>query len=1189
MRATGGGFDAPAAIHQVVRVESGFGYGVVDADLHVFEDRGPVYLLAEHSPHPAAHTAWLLAQPSRLLNARFQVVAFTGRAQEQAELAGWRDAAGPRLSARWLHAPGGQGKTRLAAEFAGQSVAAGWKVVTAVHGPGSILPPPGSQDMRIGQAIGLLLIVDYADRWPVSHLTWLFSNALLHRPTPTRLLLLGRSAHPWPAVRATLHDLEADTCDQLLRPLPGGLNLGERERMFTVARDCFAAHYDITDPAVITPPGPLTHPSFGLVLTLHVAALAAVDAHASGVRPPADAEGLSAYLLDRERRHWTRLYENRVEGLDFQTPPGAMARTVFTAALTGATTYHQGTAILGRLKPQLHPDQLLADHTSCYPPADQGAVLEPLYPDRLAEDFLALTLPGHAVTAYPAAAWAAPTTVTLASHERDGSPPAYAARLITFLAAAAGPGRWPHVASHLAAILRADPLLAIAAGGGALSTLAAITNIDMTVLEAIESHLPRGTHVDLDLGIAALTQRLTDHRLATATDPATRALLYATLSWRFINAGLHVQALAPAEEAVTIYRRLSEADPAAYLPRLEASLQRLAIVLWKVGRPEDALAPAEEAVAIRRRLAEANPAAHLRALAGSLNILGQQLSGVGRREDALATGEEAVAIYRQLAEASGVVDFGLAESLNNLGLWQSDLGRGEDALEAADEATGIYRRLAEAYPAAHLPGLAASLNNLGNRLSLTGRPEDALAPAEEAAAIRRRLAEANPAAHLPHLAVSLNDLGQRLSEVGRREDALATGEEAVEICRRLAEANPAAHLSDLAGSLNALGIRLSEMGRPEDGLAPAEEAVAIYRRLAEANPAAHLPALAGSLNSLGMRLAQVGRHKDGLGPAGESVAIYRRLAKAYPAAHLSDLAVSLTNLGIRLSEVGRDKDGLAPAGEAVAIYRRLAEANPATHLPDLAMSLNSLGDFLSGLGRHEDSVALAAEALAIRRRLAEANPAAHLPGVAESLTNLGVWLSNLGRGEDALAHAEEAVAIYRRLAEANPAHLPGLAAALSNLGIRLSDLGHREDALAPAEEAVTIGRRLAEANPAAHLPVLAAALTNLGVWLSNLGRGEDALAHAEEAVPIYRRLAEANPAAHLPNLARALNNLGIRLSDLGRREDALTPTDEAAAIRRRLAESNDAAHLPRPRRGSERPRHPAVGHRAPRRRPGPHR
>ncbi|MFD9403098.1 hypothetical protein ACFWA4_30290 [Streptomyces sp. NPDC060011] len=142
----------------MVHVESGFGYGVIGADLHVFPDRGPVYLLTEYRPHPTTRdNSWLIAQPSRLLSARFQIVDFTGRDQEQAELASWRDQPGPRLSARWLHAPGGQGKTRLAAQFAECSAAAGWKVVAATHGSGAILPVAESQDLRLGNATGLLL------------------------------------------------------------------------------------------------------------------------------------------------------------------------------------------------------------------------------------------------------------------------------------------------------------------------------------------------------------------------------------------------------------------------------------------------------------------------------------------------------------------------------------------------------------------------------------------------------------------------------------------------------------------------------------------------------------------------------------------------------------------------------------------------------------------------------------------------------------------------------------------------------------------------------------------------------------------------------------------------------------------------------------------------------------------------
>ncbi|MFK0258278.1 hypothetical protein [Streptomyces sp. NPDC090445] len=59
-----------------------------------------------------------------MLNARVAVVEFTGRQDELADLHRWcRDR--PRLAARWLHGPGGQGKSRLAARFAAEAVDAG--------------------------------------------------------------------------------------------------------------------------------------------------------------------------------------------------------------------------------------------------------------------------------------------------------------------------------------------------------------------------------------------------------------------------------------------------------------------------------------------------------------------------------------------------------------------------------------------------------------------------------------------------------------------------------------------------------------------------------------------------------------------------------------------------------------------------------------------------------------------------------------------------------------------------------------------------------------------------------------------------------------------------------------------------------------------------------------------------------
>ena len=67
-------------------------------------------------------------------------------------------------------------------------------------------------------------------------------------------------------------------------------------------------------------------------------------------------------------------------------------------------------------------------------------------------------------------------------------------------------------------------------------------------------------------------------------------------------------------------------------------------------RKDEALAAAEDALTIRRRLAAADPA-YERDLAQSLHLLSKRLAEVQRMDDALAAGHDAVNIRRRLAAA----------------------------------------------------------------------------------------------------------------------------------------------------------------------------------------------------------------------------------------------------------------------------------------------------------------------------------------------------------------------------------------------------------------------------------------------------------------------------------------------------------------------------------------------------------
>lgn len=961
---------------QDVHSVGGFAYGVVGADLHVFADRGPVYLLRQHRPAATPDPAWLVRQPSRMLDARHAIVGFVGRDRELEVLTRWRDAGGSRLSARWLHAPGGQGKTRLAGAFARLSDDANWKVIIAMHGLGVVHPPPGSEDLRHAGAAGVLLIVDYADRWPVSHLAWLFSNALLHQPCPARLLLIARTTHGWPAVRAALDSQQAETADLHLEPLPD--DRVRRQEMYRVARDAFSGQYGI-DPAAVEHQSSLDDPDFGLTLAVHMAALVDVDAAVHGLRAPSDMAGLSAYLLDRERRHWCTLYENRTEGLEFGTAPGVIARTTFTAALTGAVGHQDGTVVLRTLDVGADPQRALTDHAMCYPPADpaQGTVLEPLYPDRLAEDFLALCMPGHDLTGYPADPWCIGAPADLLEAE-----PGHAPRAVTFLTAAAA--RWPHLATqHLYPLLRRNPALAVRAGSAALSTLADLPGVPAKLLESVDARFPAEPDVDLDPGIAAVTCRLAEHQLAATDNPLIAAEVRDRLARRLFRAGRYEEALQVAQHAVADWRQLAGTFPAVHQPGLTTALVNLATHLRLMGREVDALAPAEEALALAEQLAAADPLTYESGLAGVRNI---------------------VSVARQAA------------------------GQHDGVTSLSQRSIESYRRLAATDPQQYEPELARALLNLAIHYRNIGQMDDAAACSREAVDINRRLCAAQPAAYRPNLAQSLNTLGNVLVETGHADLAMPIGEEAVEVHRKLVAINPDAYEHDLALALSLVGNCRQVLGQLEQALAPTEEAVDICRRLTARNAAAYEWTLATALDNLGARLTnlslvrQIQPSAAAVDYTEEAVRIFRRLAAANPGRFERDFARGLGNLAARLMDVGRLDEALAVAREGLALRRRLAEENPAVHRFLLGSDMAGLATILVARGEQLDEAArILEEAIGIYREAVPANPAEIEPQLARWLLTLALTIRHMpGEQEHARRAVSEAVNILGRYRDRRP-------------------------------------------------------------------------------------------------------------------------------------------------------------------------
>jgi tetratricopeptide (TPR) repeat protein len=610
--------------------------------------------------------------------------------------------------------------------------------------------------------------------------------------------------------------------------------------MFRAARDGFAARYGIEVPARRPD---LEHPDFGLTLAVHMAALVAVDAEATGRRAPEDLAGLTVYLLDREQLGWALLHEKRGQG-QITVPPAVMNQAVFAASLGGTQPTARGTLLVDELRLGHPPPTVLADHAVCYPPPDPAAdtVLEPLLPDRLAEDFVALTLPGHPAD-YPAQDWAPEAAAVVLRH--CGGP----ARPVTALATAAV--RWPHVGrACLYPMLSADPGLGVAAGGAALTALAGLPDITPDLLEEIVARVPDRVPADLTVGRAAVLVRLFEHRLAATDDIARQARLHVNHGNNLNDLGRTEEALQAARRGAELFRALAATDPEQYEEHVGRALTNVANQLAALGRLEEALSTQQQVVEIFERLVAADRPADLVLRAGdsyayddasqyaphlatALANLSTELERAGRWEEAYLANERATQTYRNVADRDPQYRRGLAIALTNAATLTFRAPGGADALR---EAVSLARELVAEGALVEDTSLVMSLSLLRKQLTDEGRHEEAVEVAREAAAINRRLAEADHLNYAEAYADSLSMLQSALLSAHRPEEAVEVGEEAVARLRRLADEAPATYETALVGALHAQNDARRAAGLPED-----PEAAARSRRV-EVHPVRRVPA-----------------------------------------------------------------------------------------------------------------------------------------------------------------------------------------------------------------------------------------------------------------------------------------------------------------------------------------------------------
>ncbi|MCX4632779.1 tetratricopeptide repeat protein [Streptomyces sp. NBC_01443] len=987
----------PGAAPGAARVEqravaSGFGrIFQATGDMVVYEGVEP-YRLAPWplSRHEGASIP--KAAPSTLLQAGAATVNFAGRLAERAQARQWRDTEDA-LRLCLVHGPGGQGKTRLAMQIAAEWRVQGWTVLGAFHHRDRQAPSAFSVPGGLDQAAGVLVVVDYAERWDTEDLLTLLGDTSVGagRGIRVRVLLLARPSGVW--WQNISYRIERDfgiRAERLELPPVETDPMVSREGLFSAARDRFAKLLSIPEARAALPPaGLLGRDEYQLVLAVHMAALGAVLATCHGDDPPSEPAAVSAYLLARERDHWLSLRHRREDPLT--VTPDAMGQLVYTATLTGPVGYSEGKqAILqAGVESAESPGAILKEHARCYPAVAQpgaagttpATVLEPLYPDRLGEDYIALLTHGHSHD-FPSDLWADEAPARLltlpdnASAAAETAGPVWTRRALTTLVEAAS--RWPHLAqTQVYPLLLARPALALQAGGAAVVALAAHPHIDPDVLEAIDALLPE-ERSEWTPAAAAVADRLLDRRLAAADD-AGRARIRGSLANRLANVGQKERALTLSEEAFRAFHELAPQDIPAYLPEAAYAEGNFAVRLAQSGHLDEALARSNTTVLW-------------------LMIL---------------TGQDRDRFLPELARAH----------YNHAG-WLADAGRHEEALSWSQDAVDELRELTLLPDGnLHLPslqGLNAAVSRHAQLLAIMGRHEEALTLSDLSLVALRSLVRLDRARLLPELPASLRDHADLLEQTDRPLDALPHSEEAIEVLRELASHDQDAYRAPLAQELGRHALRLSELGRTAKALRVSEEAVLTRRELAAEDRDTHLPPLIAAvrlhlvlLEEADAPTSQFLRYSE------ESVALHREKARreCNPDS-LADLVRALIPHASRLMKAGRFDEALAYSQEATAAADELKGG--AADTVDLPIASGWHALWLEQAKRFGDVLPYSAEAIEIAYGRVQVDRDANLPDLAARVSDHASRLADAGQQDEALAHCRLAVEWFEELFEFDP-------------------------------------------------------------------------------------------------------------------------------------------------------------------------
>jgi tetratricopeptide (TPR) repeat protein len=711
-----------------------------------------------------------------------------------------------RIGIRLVAGDGGAGKTRMAIQLARELAASGWRAMWV---------KPEQEHLAVdrvrasGEAT--ILLVDYAETRPPLDLSGLLASAVEAADVPDmRIILLSRSAGQWWQKLVNGVDYRVTGVLQAAPPVVLGPVTGAdgQHAVFNEAVTAFAERLGVLRPVARLA---LDDPE-AVVLVVHAAALLSVLDPSNAARSPLSwsPSDVISELLRHEARYWHKTAAARGLVLD----PSVERLAVAAMCLIGAESESAAAALLTHV-PDLADSAELRGKVArwlrdLYPAtsADAEDWLGSLRPDRVAERLVTGELCDHPglirnlLSGFRDRQLGPLTVLARAALHDD--------RAIGLLRSALDSDFDEMIIDALVVAVQTNPITA-----GLVSETFAVRTVSPQTLEAIGSALPERTFTFAGLAVA-VWQRLAEEADIDGTQLAERLR---ALSTHLSVLGRWTEALAAAEEAASICRRLAETESEMYLFDLAQSLIQQSACLSQLGRADEALAIAENAIEISGRLVREQSADESSfVFAASLSNLSRCVSDLGQAEDALTWIEGVVSIRRALDEkyADDTTEFlpDLATSLLDQSLRLAQLGHHEKAFVSAQEATEIHRRLVDAPLSVTVHGTFHS----------DQEEERTAAVAKDIRKALDRVVLLEPYELQSDLARSLTNQAQRLLDLHRSQEALAVTEEATGIYRRLAEARPDYFLSQLVESLETLADSYSALRMNREAAATRQDA-----------------------------------------------------------------------------------------------------------------------------------------------------------------------------------------------------------------------------------------------------------------------------------------------------------------------------------------------------------------------------